>query len=359
MPFTPRFLATAIGSMPHQTPEAALDVVFAAVPHAPIWPQLPRTGLKEQMEVQYCEGMPRAVIDEEKRRLFFDTSGDTSEDLAAFYETYLPAMDPDEGTGDCSAMALGQDHATGFYALVDRLRGLGKKLPFVKVQTTGPVSFSLTIVDENKRALYYNEEFRDMVVKAMAMKSRWQIQTVKPFADNVICFIDEPILSAFGSSTYVSVTRDDVVAMLGEVADAVRMDGGIPGAHCCGNTEWSILVDAGVDIVNFDAYEYGETIAMYPDAVNQLFARHGALAWGIVPSSTAVRGETAASLADRLEGLMDLLASKGVDRKAIVDQAIITSSCGTGSLDVADAERIFALIGETSALLRARYGFTD
>ena len=73
----------------------------------------------------------------------------------------------------------------------------------MKVQTTGPCSFALTIVDENKRAIYYNEEFRDVVVKALAMKCRWQIQKFKPFAENIICFIDEPILSAFGSSTYV------------------------------------------------------------------------------------------------------------------------------------------------------------
>jgi len=69
-------------------------------------------------------------------------------------------------------------------------------------------------VDENKRAIYYNEEFVDVVVKALAMKSRWQIQKFKPYAEEVICFIDEPILSGFGSSTYVSVQRDDVVAKL-------------------------------------------------------------------------------------------------------------------------------------------------
>ena len=93
------------------------------------------------------------------------------------------------------------------------------------------------------------------------MKCRWQIRKFQPFAEKVICFIDEPILSAFGSSTYVSVTRDDTVAKLGEVIEAVHAEGALAGVHCCGNTEWSILIDAGVDIVNFDAFDYGETIA--------------------------------------------------------------------------------------------------
>ena len=47
---------------------------------------------------------------------------------------------------------------------------------FVKVQTTGPCSFALTITDENKRAIYYNEEFRDVIIKALAMKCRSTVE---------------------------------------------------------------------------------------------------------------------------------------------------------------------------------------
>ena len=49
------------------------------------------------------------------------------------------------------------------------------------------------------------------------------------------------------------MTRDDTVAKLGEVIEAVHAEGALAGVHCCGNTEWSILIDAGVDIINFDA----------------------------------------------------------------------------------------------------------
>ncbi len=361
MPFHPKFLATAIGSMPHTDVERALDVVLASLPHAPIWPQFPRISLSEQMEPQFCEGMPRAVIDRERQRLYFDTTGDPSEDLAAFYEVYLAAMDPDEGTGDCSALAIGPEHARGFYGFLSRLEARvadgEPPLPWVKVQVTGPVSFALTSVDQDKRAIYYNEEFRDMVVKALAMKCRWQLQRFKPFAHGQICFIDEPILSAFGSSTYVSVTREDVVALVNELVEAIHAEGALAGIHCCGNTEWSICVDAGVDIVNFDAFGYGETIAMYPEAVNELFARDGALAWGLVPSSPKVRDASVQDLTALFGRLVDTLAARGVDRSRILEQAMVTSSCGTGSMAVADAELVFTRIGELAQLLAKQYGF--
>ena len=40
-----------------------------------------------------------------------------------------------------------------------------------------------------------------------------------------------------------------------------------------------------------------------------------------------------------------------------MEQAFITPACGTGSMEGADAERVFALLGETSQALREKYGF--
>ena len=357
MSMQPKFMATGIGSLPFTDVEHAVDVSLSKLTEAPFWPQLPKIDLNEQMEIQYSGGLPRIVIDREKRRMYFDTSGDYSEDFAEFYEAYILAMDPDEGNGDCSALAISSNFSKGIYAFEKRLQNNGKKLPFVKVQTTGPCSFALTIVDENKRAIYYNEEFRDVVIKALAMKCRWQIQKFQPFAEKVICFIDEPILSGFGSSTYVSVKREDVVAHLAEVIEAVHADNGIAGIHCCGNTEWSILIDAGVDIVNFDAFEFGETIAIYPDAVKTHLNRGGVLAWGVVPTSVDIREQTVESLVAHFEKMMDNLVAKGIDKQLIVEQAIVTPSCGTGSMEPADAEKVFEMNQALSEAMREKYRF--
>jgi hypothetical protein len=358
MSFKPKFMPSGIGSMPFTDIEHAIDVSLTRMGKgAPIWPQLPAFGLREQMEIQYSEGMPNGVIDEVKGRMFFDTESDYSEGFGTFYENYMAAMDPDSGNGDCSAMAISPTFSKGLYAMEARLKAMGTKVPCLKVQTTGPCSFALTLVDEKKRAIYYNDEFRDMITKALAMKCRWQIQKFRPYADNIICFIDEPILSAFGSSTYVSVNREDVVNLLKEVIDAVHADKGIAGIHCCGNTEWSILVDAGVDIVNFDAFGYADTIVMYADSIKQHLARGGILAWGVVPTSTEIRNQTIDSLEAKLEDGMNKLAAKGIDKKVIAEQAMITPSCGTGSMAPEDAERVFELLQGLSARMQAKYGF--
>ena len=349
-----KFLSTAIGSMPFEDPSYAVEVSLKSM-DAPIWPQLPRLGLLEQMEVQYSENIPCAVVDAQKNRMFFQTDVDYSEKFGEFYEAYMTASD-EGGTKDFSSMAISEKYSKGIYALLGKLKEKGG-LPWLKVQSTGPVTFALSITDENKRAMYYNEEFRDVIVKAISMKSRWQIQQFKPFADNIICFIDEPILSAFGSSTYVSVKREDVVCILNEVIEAIHAEGGIAGIHCCGNTEWSILIDSGVDIVNFDAFEYGDTIAIYADSVKKHLERGGVLAWGVVPTSEKIREQTVETLEAHLEKLMDNLASKGIDKNLIIEQAIITPSCGTGTLAVNDAGKVFSLMADFTKRMKEKYRF--
>jgi len=350
MSFEPCCLATAIGSLPHKDPEQAVKVVLENIPNAPTWPQLPANGLNEQMEAQYSESIPRVVLDREKGRMYIDTSGDTSADLAEFYEKYC--------ADDFEAFGITSAFSQGIYALESALEAAGGTRPFVKVQTTGPLSFGLSVVDQNKRAIYYNAEFVDVIVKALAMKCRWQIRKFKPFAQQVICFVDEPILSAFGSSTYVSVTRDDSVARLGEVIEAVHAEGALAGVHCCGNTEWPILIDAGVDILNFDAFDYGDTILLYPDAFKAYLKGGKALAFGIVPTNSAkIHAQTADSLAAMFCELVEKLdKATGLDTELICRQALITPSCGTGSLPVADAELVFRTLHETSAKLRRKIG---
>jgi hypothetical protein len=225
-------------------------------------------------------------------------------------------------------------------------------LQYFKNQVTGPLTTGLGRVDENKRSIYYNEVFRDVIVKGTEMKARWLLRKFSFLGCNQICFIDEPILSAFGSSTYVSVQRSDVVKHLEEVIEAVHKEGALAGIHCCGNTEWTILIDSGVDIISFDAYEFGETIAYYAEQVKNFLEKEGVLAWGIVPTSEKINEETPEALVEKLKTVIKNLASKGVEESLIWKKCLLTPSCGTGSLSVELSEKVFHSLADVRRLLR-------
>jgi hypothetical protein len=110
-----------------------------------------------------------------------------------------------------------------------------------------------------------------------------------------------------------------------------------------------------VDVLNFDAYGFGQTISLYPSQVSRFLAEGRCLAWGIVPTSKEAWDESAETLADRLESHVDALAAEGIDRTLIYKQSIITPSCGTGSLSIDLAERVFQLTREVSERMRKKH----
>lgn len=346
MAFNPECLATGIGSFPHQDASAACEVILNAVPEIPLWPQLSNIDFREQMEIQFSEGLPCIVLDKARGRMYFDTSGDPSSELEKFYENYM--------SENLEHFKISADYSRGIYEIEKKLSEKNRSsVKYFKSQITGPFTFGLAVVDENKRAIYYNDVFRDVIVKGTAMKARWLLNKFKALGFDQLCFIDEPILSAFGSSTYISVQRADVVRFLNEVIEAIHKEGALAGAHCCGNTEWPILIEAGVDILSFDAFEFGETIGYYPGQINKFLNQGGVLAWGIVPTSEKINQETADSLLKKLKERVKNLAVKGIDENLIWEKCLLTPSCGTGTLAVNASEKVFHLLSKTSKMLRS------
>jgi len=306
----------------------------------PVWPQLSNIDFREQMEIQFSEGMPCVVLDEAKQRMYFDTSGDLTSELEKFYENVM--------SENLEYFKISSDYSRGMYEMEKKI----SEKNYFKNQVTGPLTFGLAIVDENKRSIYYNDVFRDVVVKGITMKARWILDKFKSLGYAQVCFIDEPILSAFGSSTYVSVQREDVVSHINEVVEAIHKEAALAGTHCCGNTEWPILIDAGVDIISFDAYEFGETISYYPKEIKKFLEEEGVIAWGIVPTSDKINEETPASLVEKLKENVKSLAGKGMKEDLIWEKCLLTPSCGTGSLSVELSDRIFNHLSEVSDILR-------
>jgi hypothetical protein len=50
-------------------------------------------------------------------------------------------------------------------------------------------------------------------------------------------------------------------------------------------------------------------------------------------------------------------AATGISKQTITEQAIITPSCGTGSMAEADAEKVFEMVKQVSAAMKKKYGF--
>ena len=357
--FRPNALPAWIGSLPLTDHDEAVGMMMEYTPEIPIWIQLPHNK-NEGMVEQFAPGMPGLDVSGGKVRV--DTGSDEFDsELLAFFEEYMaategaaadPAVDPISSPG--SRFALHKDIAPGFYTFLQTLDGLDAPPAAVKGQVTGPFTFATGLVDADGRAVFYNDQLRDAAVKLIAMKARWQVRQLKKYGVPVIIFLDEPALAGFGSSAFISVSREEIDAALGEVIDAIHEEGGLAGVHVCANSEWSVILESSADIVSFDAYSYFDKFVMYAGQVVRFMEKGGILAWGIVPTgdTDAIDKETAASLFDRWQRCAEKIESLGITKERLIAQSLITPSCGTGSLSLAHATKVIRMNREVSERIR-------
>jgi methionine synthase II (cobalamin-independent) len=330
-------LPTAIGSMPHTDAKAACAQVIKYLKEIPCWPQLPRRSFKENMYAQYSQGFPGITVTGD--RLYVDRARDIDGPLEKLYAAYLE--------DDFAKYPVSADYAAGLHAFLG-LKGLSPVA--VKGQVTGPVTWGLTVADSDGKAIIYDDVLGDAVAKFLRLKAAWQEKELKKISPNTIIFVDEPYMASFGSVS-VPLSAEKVQSLVEEVLRGID---GLKGVHCCGNTDWSVLLGTSLDIISFDAYNYARSLSLYPKEVKGLLDRGGAVAWGIVPNEGASLGkETASSLKDRLEEAMAPFTRHGVQFKQLLKQSLLTPSCTLASLDTPDASaRALELLAQLSETMR-------
>jgi hypothetical protein len=350
--FQPQFLVTGVGSLPHSNVSEALEMIWRSSPMAPYWPQLPKTGAASSFVGQYLRALVMTgVIDNYETPRFQAELPDWPERLTAFYELYLLANE-----GDNTALeefGFSSDGGEAIEAFCRDIEQNGTRgAVLLKGQLSGPLSLGFQITDKNRRASYYDEVQRDILVRYLAMHARWQTRRLSAYGLPVLMSIDDPGFYAYGASTHVTLDREQIVADLNSIVEGITIEGGIPGVHVCAGTDWTILFDSQIQVVNFDAYEYMTSMLVLAEPLNNFLQRGGVLSWGIIPTNNKVMTENVTGLKQRLENNISDLIKRGVDETLLRQQSMITPSCGMGTLDlelsqqIADLMQKFELIYE-------------
>lgn len=340
-------LPTTIGSLPHIDARESTRLMLRYTPQIPAWVQMPRLP-REGMLIQFNEGMPGLVCQEGKT--YFQNEGPAFEEaLLRFYEDYLSATEG-ASLAHLERFAISPEYASGLYALVNVLESTPPSLFAVKGQITGPFTLGTGLVDRLGRYAYYDPTLKDIIVKSIALKAGWQVEKFKPFGVPVIISIDEPGLVGYGSSSFISVSKEEIQESLEEIITVIHASGGTAATHCCENTDWALLLNTEIDILSFDAYGFFDNLIIYEKELGRFIERGGMLAWGIVPTHDpdVLSQETGTSLVSKWKHNVQRLTEKGVELDRLLRQSLITPSCGAGSLSPELAEKALALTREVS-----------
>lgn len=329
---SPRSIASGVGSLPHSNPRSAVDDVLRLCPDMPYVPTLPNISPFESIIWHDSEFLPGRVI--QGNKLFIDRSLDFSQDMEQIYLDYMEqntnryAASPEYGSGHYEMS--GRDLSSAWCA---------------KCQVTGPVTFGLTITDQDRRPLAYDAQYFDMLSKMLALRARWYESLLqKTGAPRTLVVVDEPYLAALGSSV-MQITGEMVASALDDISSLI--EGGI-GIHCCSNTDWGFLMSLNPAVISLDAYGTSREFLLYHEQIRTYLEKGGIIAWGVVPAeldkfnleSTETLWRRYLSIRKELEPVVgyDLFDA----------QSIITPSCGLRLADVPGAIRIMETVAEIS-----------
>jgi hypothetical protein len=337
----PALAATGIGSMPFIDKQEAVRLILENLSEIPYWPQMAQMGFQEDMVSQGAGGLPLIIRDMEQRLVRVTDAVDRDAAMVQFYEAALQE--------DLDKFSLAPEEASGFYSLLEALAKLPTDHPvFVKGQVVGPVTFASIVKGLDGKAILFDQELVQAVTRGLALKAAWQAAKIRESGRQAIIFFDEPSLTGFGSA-FMQISREEVVSLLTEAITSARESGNaFFGVHCCGNTDWSVLLETPLDILSFDSYEFFENLKLYDKSLKKFLERGGYLAWGLVPTSPTVPEETEEVLWAKFTGQVEELSQLGIDKALILGRSLLTPACGMGYLEPERARRSLACLASLS-----------
>ena len=337
---------SGIGSVPFTGVDEACELILEFCPQIPYVPQLIKRDPRENMFLQFSENLPCLLIDCKNKQVVFDEKQDREKRLPEFYD-YI--------AHNCyDYFRISPEYAEGFYCLLEKCKK--RSNPFIKVQVTGPVTYLLSVANKNRQPLIFDNDFAEAITLGLAMKGLWQARQIRQNGKIPILFFDEPSLWGLGSA-YMPVSGQKAAFLIGSLISFIRERDKdlLLGLHCCGNTDWGMVLDSGVDIVSFDAFSFGDKLTLYSQEIKQFLQKKGSFAFGLVPTSEYRNEITQGYLFDKFISVLDGFERKGIARDLLLDKAIFTPACGMGPLAYTDAERVLELTALLAKQIKDKY----
>ena len=331
-----------MGVVPYRDIERAARAILTHLPEAPCLPALTRS-------IRWMlEGIPCLVFDRARRRVYFDLSPEREEEIIAFYDRCE--------ADDLDYFATTRAAAPFIHAMLEILRKRRPpELKWIIFHTAGPLLFGDFLKQADGQPAIHNETLRDILIKGMNIKARSLAQTIRSQIPDagVIVDLPETTLVTFTSAGGTG-TREAVI----EAVDASFANlAGMKWVHCCANIDWTLLTDARIDVINFDAYQHVGQVALYADHIKRFLERGGMLAWGLVPVDGDTLGqESVESLISKMEAGIASFARAGIDAQLLVESSWIMPCCDLVMLTPDQADQALMMTHRISQEMRQRYG---
>ncbi len=302
----------SVGSLPHLRSDEAVALVLRLQPELPALPQLPGRSVLEGMLPQVAVGMGGVTI---------EADGGLS-------------VSPDHLHPVEDGAPLDEEAWATLTVFLDGAAAQ-PRLKAVKVQLAGPVTLGLALMHAGVapgRAFAAAGATVRSRAKALTAEVRRRLPDV-----GIVAVLDEPGLTAFvapGFPAGVDATIDLMSGALLSLGSDV-----VTGIHCCGATDWRLVMHAGPDLISLPV---DGGITDDSSGLTTFLERGGWVAWGAVPTDRPI-GDREDPHWRGLSSLWCDLAGAGCDPGLLRTQALVTPACGLAGHGAHQVEQVFYL----------------
>lgn len=217
------------------------------------------------------------------------------------------------------------------------------------VNLLGPFTLSQILSNAAEEKIIADKSFKKLFIQAVCAKALWAIYKIKEISNSTIPIIvlEEPMLGQLGSLKRDNddITVDFVTSMLAKVVEKIQPTGALIAVQCYDKCDWKIPINAGIDIISFDAYNNPNNLCIIPDSVLEFLERGGKINWAIVPTinENTVKNLNLDLLEKRFIKTMEGLVTAGIPRPLVYNSALVSLQGDVDKLPLVFSEKALIL----------------
>lgn len=308
-----------LGTLPYDNVDSTIKMMAKFFDKLPSLPELPIISAEDNIVSRTLENIPGIRIKDKRVRLKIESNHYKQNMIKldrAFNNPVIENLQP---------FAINSPYMEKFLQLIKKF-----KSPNAVINLIGP--FTITQILENvaEEQMLIDKTYRKLFIQAVCVKALWIIKKIKEASPDTVPLIilEEP---EFGKLGDIKRENDDisieiVTALFSRVIDKLHDAGALVGIQCLDKCDWKIPINAGVDLISFDAYNNPNNLSILPEQIIEFVSRGGKINWGIIPTTNeaTIKAINLDEMEKRLFATFENLIIAGVPTKFVYNSAYVS-----------------------------------
>lgn len=327
-----------VGALPYEDDATTTKMMLKLFEKVPYLALLPKADANEHLLYRTFSGIPNITFKDKRAFL--------SNDFAKLKQDVLVL---DNAFNNPTAENLEVFAADSFFLpkymlILNRL-----KPAHTVINLMGPFSASQMMITEGNKQVLADKLYRKLLVEAVVVRALWFVQEIKSFSPNTtpIIVLEEPLLYKIGEVKRGNedITKEVIVNFFAKTIEKIQASGAKVCIQSFEKCDWQIPLEAGVDIISFDAYNNPNNINIISEKINAFLQKGGVINWGIVPvkNETIIKSTSVEKIYDRFISTVNALVVAGVDENLAFNNAMVSTQGDLENLPLFFAEKALIL----------------